>query len=362
MSLLQRGIDLTERGYLPDALVRLSIRRLCRQRLADLSARTHGSADVAEVAFRTALRGAPIAPLAEKANEQHYELPPEFFAAVLGPRMKYSCCLWTDGVPTLAAAEEAALQATCEHAGLADGQQILELGCGWGSLSLWMAEHYPNARITAMSNSTPQRRYLEAQIGNRGLDNLRVVTANISDFEPRAADGFAARFDRVVSVEMFEHMRNYERLLARIASWLESDGRLFVHHFCHREASYAFETEGAANWMGRYFFSGGLMPSAGLLAHFDRDLAVERRWTWSGEHYRRTAECWLANLDRRRDEVLPVLARAYGPRDARRWLQRWRMFFLAVAELFGFDGGRPWHIVHQVLAPTRTRTLTAAGR
>lgn len=359
MNPLQYGIELVERGFVPDAVVRLGIRQLCRQRLAQLSAVGPGRCAIGETPLDEALRSGPIAPLAEKANEQHYELPPEFFAAVLGPRMKYSCCLWDDGVTTLAQAEEAALQVTCDRAMLADGQSILELGCGWGSLSLWMAERYPQADIMAMSNSALQRQHIEEQIARRGLINLRVVTANVNDFEPDRSAMFGAPFDRVVSIEMFEHLRNYERLLAQVASWLKPDGRLFVHHFCHRDASYAFETDGASNWMGRYFFSGGMMPSTDLLTHFSRDLTVEHRWIWNGDHYRRTAECWLAHLDQRRDTLLPVLVRAYGPRDARRWFHRWRVFFLAVAELFGYDGGQPWCVAHSLLTPSMARMLAA---
>jgi len=352
MSLLTPGIELVERGLLPDALVRLAIRHLCRQRLAQLDSTRADEWEPWEMSLRNALHSGPIAPLAEKANEQHYELPPEFFAAVLGPRRKYSCCFWDEGISTLAAAEEAALQITCDRAELADGQEILELGCGWGSLSLWMAERYPRARVTAMSNSSPQRHYIEQQAARRSLRNLRVITANIDDFRPERSDDFGERFDRIVSIEMFEHLRNYERLFACLASWLKPDGRLFVHHFCHRDTSYAFETQGAADWMGRYFFSGGMMPSADLLTHFSRHLAVHRHWTWNGDHYRRTAECWLVNLDEQRDKVLPILARAYGPRGARRWFHRWRMFFLAVAELFGYRDGQTWYVKHSLLMPT----------
>lgn len=362
MNPLQYGIELVEHGLVPDVLVRLGIRRMCRQRLQQLGPVGSARRAAAEQSIDASLRSGPIALLTDKANEQHYELPPEFFTAVLGPRMKYSCCLWDEGVSTLAQAEEAALRVTCDRASLANGQEILELGCGWGSLSLWMAEHFPGARITAMSNSAPQRRFIEERIARLGLTNLRVVTADINRFEPLASAGFGERFDRVVSIEMIEHLRNYERLLSRVASWLKPEGRLFVHCFCHRDATYAFETDGAANWMGRHFFSGGMMPSADLLTQFSRDLTVERQWTWNGDHYGRTAECWLANLDQRRDQVLPVLARVYGPRAARRWFHRWRVFFLAVAELFGYEGGEPWCVTHSLLAPTAARTLVATCR
>jgi cyclopropane-fatty-acyl-phospholipid synthase len=337
------GIEAVERGLVPDALTRLAIRRLCRARLNETGA---AATDVRrqDADFHASLRQGPIAPLPEKANEQHYELPPEFFAAVLGPRRKYSCCYFADRDTSLAEAEEAALAITCERARLADGQEILELGCGWGSLTLWMAERYPYARIMAVSNSRPQRGWIVGEAAARGLKNVRVITADMNDFE---AD--AGRFDRVVSVEMFEHMRNYDRLLANIARWLRSDGKLFVHLFCHRDRCYPFETAGADNWMGRHFFSGGIMPSADLLRQFNRDLTVVRHQVWNGDHYRRTAEAWLARLDAARDDVLQILRQDATSAEARRRFQRWRVFFLAVAELFGYDGGEQWFVSHYLL-------------
>ncbi|REK05530.1 MAG: class I SAM-dependent methyltransferase [Planctomycetota bacterium] len=338
-----------ERGLVPDACTRMAIRRLCGARLRERSALRRSES---EAAFQESLRSGPIAPVPEKANEQHYELPVEFFAAVLGPRRKYSCCYWEDGCESLAAAEAAALERTCRHAALVDGQQVLELGCGWGSLSLWMAEHYPTSRITAVSNSRPQRLFIEREAARCGLSNLRVVTADMNDFAPRSESAFADRFDRVVSVEMFEHMRNYDLLLRRIASWLRPGGQLFVHVFCHRELAYPFETTGATDWMGRHFFTGGIMPSQGLLSQFGEHFQVDEQWIWSGEHYRRTAEAWLTNLDARRGDVLDIFRSTYGRSEAARWFQRWRVFFLAVAEMFGYEQGRQWHVAHYALRPS----------
>jgi cyclopropane-fatty-acyl-phospholipid synthase len=335
------AIDAVERGLVPDAWTRAAIRRMCRQRLNE--------SGPAEQEFAEAMRRGPIAPLPHKANDQHYELPAEFFTAVLGPRRKYSCCLWPDGTTTLAEAEDAALAETCRRAEFADGQEILELGCGWGSLSLWMAERYPRCRITAVSNSSTQRAYIESLAKVRGISNVRVITADMNSFSP--SQGVAhAGFDRIISIEMFEHMRNYEQLLARIATWLRPEGKLFVHLFCHRERPYEFAREGEANWMGRHFFSGGIMPSANLIRRFDRDLTVVQDWHWNGRHYHRTAEAWLANLDARLDAVIAILRQAYGREDARRWLMRWRVFFLAVSEMFAYGRGEEWFVAHYLLA------------
>lgn len=358
MSILQIGISAVERGLIPDAITRTAMRHLCSQRLKDLAPERLEATHQARQAFIDSTRVGPIAPVPEKANEQHYELPPEFFAQVLGSHRKYSCCLWSDSTTTLDEAEDAALLQTCEHAQLADGQNILELGCGWGSLSLWMARRYPRSLITAVSNSTPQRKSIESQAAAQGLKNLEVITADMNQFQPPGIDSPVEKFDRVVSVEMFEHMRNYEKLLSRIASWLKPDGKLFVHIFCHRVLAYPFETEGASNWMGQYFFTGGIMPSADFISHFDRDLRVVAQHEWDGRHYQKTSEAWLARLDARRAQILPILQATYGPLEAQRWLHRWRMFFLAVAELFGYANGKEWYVSHYLLERTQTTTTS----
>ena len=344
-TLLGIGIRFVERGWVPDAGTRLAIRKLCAQRLADPEATTHPDRQAARTRFLESLHTGPIALVPELANDQHYELPAEFFSLVLGPHRKYSSCLFANPQTSLGDAEAAALAETCEHANLQDGQDILELGCGWGSLSLWMAEHYPQSRITAVSNSASQRQFIEAEAQKRNLTNLRIVTADMNDFE--ATPG---QYDRVVSVEMFEHMRNYERLLQRVAQWLRPDGRLFVHHFCHKTLLYEFETEGSANWMGQHFFTGGLMPSEKLLHRFSA-FQVERQWSWGGQHYQQTAECWLKNLDQYRPAILEILATAYGPDQAVQWFHRWRIFMLAVSELFGYANGKEWFVTHLLMKP-----------
>ena len=334
-------LGLAERGLVPDPLLRLGIRRLCAQRLRDEHAGDPEAAARRAAALVAELRQSPVAIHTDAANRQHYELPPGFFEQCLGPRLKYSGCYYPTGGETLAQAEEAMLALYGERAQLADGQDILELGCGWGSLTLWMAQQYPNARITAVSNSAPQRRFIEAQCRERGLGNVRVVTCDVNRLELPAE-----AFDRCVSIEMFEHMRNYATLLGRIGGWLRTDGRLFVHIFCHRTLLYPFETEGGDNWMGRHFFTGGLMPAADTLLWFQDTLRIEDRWLVDGTHYQRTANHWLENQDARGDAVMAILREAYGEAAAKLWFQRWRMFWMACAELFGYDQGREWMVAH----------------
>jgi cyclopropane-fatty-acyl-phospholipid synthase len=337
-------LGLAERGLVPDSLIRAGIRRLCAARLRD---ERSGGVEAESARFAehiAALRGSAIAIETDAANAQHYELPPEFFRLCLGARLKYSSAYFAHGDETLDAAEDAMLALYGERAALVDGQRVLELGCGWGSLTLWMAERYPQSRITAVSNSQSQRRHIEAECSRRGLANVEVLTRDVNRL---ALDDDT--FDRCVSIEMFEHMRNYETLLARIARWLKRDGKLFVHIFAHRTLLYPFETEGEGNWMGRHFFTGGIMPSADTLLQFQRDLSIERRWLVDGTHYMRTANAWLARQDANRDAVMNVLRDAYGE-SASLWFQRWRMFWMACAELFGYANGQEWLVAHYLSA------------
>ena len=333
------AVHWVEQGLVPDRVVRLGIRRLLKTRLVEMRDGEAQATAALTQSFIDELSAAPLALLPEKANEQHYEVPAAFFGAVLGPHRKYSGCLWASDTTTLAQAEAAALQATCERAGLVDGQHVLELGCGWGSLTLWMAERYRSSHITALSNSSSQRQHIEAQAAQRGLTNVRVITRDMNDFDT------AERFDRIVSVEMFEHLRNWPQAFARVARWLNPQGRFFMLVFAHRGAPYPFVERDASDWMSKHFFSGGMMPSDDLALLCQDDLRVLNRWRWDGTHYQRTSEAWLRNMDDNRSALWPLFERTYGS-EAGVWWQRWRLFFMSVAELFAFENGQQWWVSH----------------
>jgi len=333
-----------EQGLLPDSLIRVGIRRLCRDRLREITEPELDQRLKRRRDYLAMLRSAPLAVATREANEQHYEVPAAFFDLVLGKNKKYSSAHFSSQNLTLDQAEDEALETTMTRAGLKDGQKILELGCGWGSLTLAMGRKFRKSQIVALSNSRSQREWIEARAKTEGLGNITVLTRNIVEVTDLGRE--FGEFDRVVSVEMFEHLRNYELLFSRISQWLKPEGELFVHIFTHRDASYLFETEGEDNWMGRYFFTGGQMPAQDLFLDFQKDLELTDQWAWSGTHYGETSERWLQNLDRNRDRVLEIFKTTYGADQSTLWLNRWRVFFMACAELFNFDHGREWGVTH----------------
>jgi len=330
------AIQLAERALLPDFLIRRGIRKLLSERIASLSKGSKSEADwVKELSEK------PLAESTDAANEQHYEIPPHYFTTVLGKHLKYSCGYWPEGCDDLDASEAAMLKLSCERANLTNGQHILELGCGWGSLSLWMAEHYPESNITSVSNSNSQRQYIESQCRERGLNNLKVITCDINDFDP------GSEFDRVLSVEMFEHVRNHRKLFQRIHDWLKPGGQCFVHIFSHHAQTYLFEARSNKDWMSRYFFTGGIMPSSTLLPSAAKGiLDCEQTWTVNGKHYTKTLEAWLTKQDENHDAVLSIFKECYGTGAARLWSQRWRIFYMACSELFAYKNGEEWPVMH----------------
>ena len=330
---------LLEKNALPDWLVRVGIRRLLAQRIRQEN--TGEDPKLRLEAYVHDLKHRPIAEDTRAANEEHYEVPTAFFQKCLGKRLKYSGCYFPRGDEGLDRAEEAMLELYVERGRIADGQEILELGCGWGSLSLYLAERFPGARITGVSNSRTQKQYIDSEAQRRGLANLKIITCDMNTF-----DAEAGRFDRVVSIEMFEHMKNYQALMADVARWLKPGGLLFVHIFTHRRFAYHFVARDRTDWMARYFFTGGQMPSHELLMQFQERLSLLADWTLSGTHYQRTAEEWLRNMDRHREEIIPLFRETYGDKNARKWWAYWRVFFMSCAELWGYKGGEEWIVSH----------------
>ncbi len=340
MGVANSAINWTEAGLVPDSVIRTGIRRLLERKLKEIKAGDveHAAATLRD--FVAMMDRSPIALVPDLANEQHYEVPAEFFQLALGQHRKYSSCYWGGDVANLDEAETAALELTVRRAGIEDGMNVLDLGCGWGSVSLWVAEHFPAAQVTSVSNSKSQREFITAIARQRGIENLNVIVCDMNDFEA------PARYDRIISVEMFEHMRNYRELFRRVSSWLEADGKFFMHIFTHRTTPYEFIDKGPSDWMSRHFFSGGIMPSAELPLQFPEHLQIDTQWRWNGNHYAKTCRAWLQNSDARKADILPLLAATYGKADADRWFMRWRMFFMACEELFRTNGGNEWFVSH----------------
>jgi cyclopropane-fatty-acyl-phospholipid synthase len=344
MSSSNSALKFAERGLIPDALIRAGIRKLNKTRLEEIAANNCEAGMAHLTRFIAAMNKAEIAPVPDLANTQHYEVPAEFFHNCLGAHRKYSSCFWLADTQNLDEAEALALSQTCDHADLCDGQHILELGCGWGSLSLYMAAKFPNARITGVSNSNSQRQYIMATAKTRGISNLNIITADMNEFAAPQT------YDRIVSVEMFEHMRNYQLLYSKVASWLKPGGKFFKHIFVHRNTPYLFEVQDDDdqddNWMSQHFFSGGMMPSDDLPLHFQDNLRLIQRWRWDGTHYEKTANAWLENMDKNAVNITPILAASYGEQSVEMWRNRWRIFYMACAELFGYNNGQEWWVTH----------------
>ena len=335
-----KAVSWTESGLVPDTVIRAGIRRLLESKRKEIHSGDIENAASTVNRFVKMMNESPIALVPDLANEQHYEVPAGLFAQVMGDHLKYSCCYWPNQVDNLSQAEEAALALSVERAGIEDGMAVLDLGCGWGSLSLWIAEHFPNASVTSVSNSSSQREFILKQAGERSIKNIDVITCDMNDF------GTDKRFDRVVSIEMFEHMRNYGELFRRINEWLLPDGRFFMHIFCHRTTPYEYIDKGPTDWMSRHFFSGGIMPSSDLPLRFAQDLSIVSKWHWNGQHYARTCNAWLENMDKNEQEIMSIFADCYGEGSASLWWQRWRIFFMACAELFDYDEGHEWYVGH----------------
>lgn len=331
---------LLEQNKLPDFLIRIGIRRLLRQRIADETMANTELQQAHLMELIEELKSSPIAVNTADANEQHYEVPTAFYQYCLGKHLKYSCGYWKDGVADLDTSERDMLELTCQRAELTNGQNVLELGCGWGSLSLFMSAKFPDSNFTVVSNSRTQKIYIDAQAKERGITNLTVITADMNTFE------IDSTFDRIVSVEMFEHMRNYELLMKKVASMLREDGKLFVHIFTHRFLAYKFEVKDESDWMSKYFFTGGIMPSDDLLLYFNDHVSIERHWHVSGLHYAKTSEAWLANMDAHKKEIMPLFEQTYGKDDAVKWWVYWRLFYMACAELWKFRNGEEWIVSH----------------
>ena len=340
--------ELAENGKIPDILVRTGIRSKCRKLIENLNEGNCEQKMERMNKWLSAMQNSPIAIHTDKSKEQHYEVPAQFFEVVLGTRRKYSCCYYPKGTETIDQAEEASLLETVNRAAIADGMKILELGCGWGSLTLFMAEKFPNANITAVSHSNSQRETIQKLAQQKGFENVRVITMDMNDFAPDEP----GTFDRVVSIEMFEHMRNHSLLMERISKWLKPTGKLFVHVFCHKEFSYPYVSEGPRDWMTNHFFTGGMMPSDSLFHYYQEHLRLEGRWRWSGQHYEKTLNQWLIKMDTAKEQLFPLFIDVYG-QEASVWWQRWRMFFMACAEFFGLNKGDEWWVAHYLFANKR---------
>jgi cyclopropane-fatty-acyl-phospholipid synthase len=332
--------NLLEKDLIPDFLIRAGIRNLLSQRLRE---EDKGSAEknrLAHQEYILSLKKSPVAVETKAANEQHYEVPTEFYKFCLGKRLKYSGGYWPIGVNTLDASEEAMLDLSCKRAELQDGHTVLDIGCGWGSLTLYIAEKFPNCKITSVSNSRTQKEYIDSVCKEKGFKNVTVITKDMNVFT------IDTKFDRLMSVEMLEHMKNYEALFERFSGFMKPDALFFIHIFTHHKFAYPFEVKDETDWMSKYFFTGGQMPSDDLFLYFQKDLVIQNHWRVNGEHYQKTSEAWLSKMDENKDRILPILESTYGKENATKWWVYWRVFYMACAELWGYREGEEWFVSH----------------
>ncbi len=332
--------NLLEKNLLPDFLIRIGIRRLLAKRLKDEDQGDTEKNQSKLMKYIEELKNQPIAIHTLDANEQHYEVPTEFYKYVLGKRMKYSSGYWISANDTLDVSEENMLKISCERVELKDGMEVLDLGCGWGSLTLYIAEKYPNCKIIGVSNSRTQKEYIDFVCKQKGFQNVQIITQDMNVFE------IEKQFDRLMSVEMLEHMKNYEKLFSKFARFMKKDALFFIHIFTHKTYAYHFEVKDETDWMSKYFFTGGMMPSDNLLLYFQKDLEIVKHWHVSGKHYQKTSEAWLSNMDKHKKEILPILEKTYGKENKTKWWVYWRVFFMACAELWGYNGGEEWMVSH----------------
>jgi cyclopropane-fatty-acyl-phospholipid synthase len=343
-NLLIRAVEF---GLFPDFIVRYGIRLLLRKRLYQIHSFNCEYAGEIQANMVSKMLNSPIAVNTNSANEQHYEVSDGFYQQILGDRYKYSCCFWESNNDCLDDAEIKALEITCRRANIQDGMKVLDLGCGWGSLSLWVAEHYPNCSVTSVSNSVSQHSFISKQAIDKKLNNIQVIVADMNDFD------IDCQFDRIVSLEMFEHMKNYQKLYQKVSGWLLDEGLFFMHIFCHKSSPYEFIDKGPNDWMSRYFFTGGIMPSDDLPLFFQEDLVIQKRWRWNGEHYAKTSNAWLEAMDAKKKTLIPIIEDVYGVDDSKKWWQRWRIFFMSCAELFAFNNGQEWYVSHYLFRKQR---------
>ena len=336
------GIKLIELGVIPESILRVAIKKLIQKRLLEIPVNSEVRKSQ-KANFIEELQSSPIALSTKIANEQHYEVPPAFFQEIMGAHLKYSCGLFDKNTISLDEAEENMLQLYIERLDIKNNQKILDLGCGWGSFSLYAAAKFPNSTFVAVSNSNDQIEFINNTAAARSLENIKAIKQDMNNLS------LDESFDRIISIEMFEHMRNYGALLKKLRNHLHNDGKMFVHIFTHRDHPYPYEVRGPSDWMSKYFFTSGLMPSHDIFSYFEEDLVVEQSWKINGSHYARTCNLWLENHYKNKKTILDIFTGHYP--NPRQWFVRWQLFFLACEKLFAYNEGKEWFVSHYLLVP-----------